>query len=110
WLLQRLGRYVQESARRDLDAKCFARWLTSLQDRHPKTRRKWYQIVRLFCRYRRRSEPGCFLPSAEGAARRQPYVTPVIVEPRQIGRMIGIASKLPNTSVSPLRARSLRLA
>ncbi len=110
WLLQGVGRFVEKSGRRDLEANCFARWLTSLRDRHPNTRRKWYQIVRHFCCYRRRSEPGCFLPSAEGAARRQPYVTPIIMDPRQIARMMAIASELPNTSASPLRAPALRLA
>ena len=35
---------------------------------------------------------------------------PVIVEPRQIARMIAITSKLPNTSASPLRGPALRLA
>jgi integrase/recombinase XerD len=109
WLLQRLECFVTESGRRDLDAECFARWVMSLQDRHPNTRRKWHQIVRHFCCHRRRSEPGCFLPSADGVTRPQPYVTPVIVEPRQIARMIGIASKLPNTSASPLRGPALRL-
>jgi integrase/recombinase XerD len=110
WLLQRLECFVTESGRRDLDEQCFTRWLTSLQDRHPNTRRKWSQIVRHFCCYRRKSEPGCFLPSANGVGRPQPYVTPVIVEPWQIARMIGIASKLPNTSASPLRGPALRLA
>jgi integrase/recombinase XerD len=43
WLLQRLECFVTESGRRELDAKCFARWLMSLQDRHPNTRRKWHQ-------------------------------------------------------------------
>jgi integrase/recombinase XerD len=101
---------VTESGRRDLDEKCFTRWLMSLQDRHPNTRRKWYQIVRHFCCYRRKREPGCFLPSADGVSRPQPYVMPVIVEPQQIARMIGIASKLSNTSASPLRGPTLRLA
>ena len=36
WLLQRLGRFVEKSGRRDLEANCFARWLTSLRDRHRK--------------------------------------------------------------------------
>jgi hypothetical protein len=110
WLLQRLDCFVTESGRRDLDEKCFTRWLMSLQDRHPNTRRKWYQIVRHFCCYRRKREPGCFLPSADGVSRPQPYVMPVIVEPQQIARMIGIASKLSNTSASPLRGPTLRLA
>jgi integrase len=110
WLLNALLRHVEQHSRRDLDAKCFEGWLTSLQDRHPNTRRKWYQIVRHFCLYRRRSEPGCFLPSADGVTKRQPYVTPVIVEPGQIARMLVVASKLPTTSASPLRAPALRLA
>ena len=110
WVLQKLQRHVEQSDCRDLNAKCFESWLASLKDHHANTRRKWYQIVRHFCVYRQRSEPGCFLPSVEGAAKRQPYVTPIILEPGQIGRMLGIASTLPKTSDSPLRARALRIA
>jgi integrase len=110
WLLPGLLHHVKQCACRDLNASCFERWLASFQDRHPNTRRKWYQIVRHFCLYRRRDEPGCFLPSADGAAKRQPYVTPVIVEPGQIARMLVLASKLPRTSASPLRSPALRLA
>ena len=110
WVLQMLQRHVEQSDCRDLNAKCFESWLASLKDHHPNTRRKWYQIVRHFCVYRQRSEPGCFLPSVEGAAKRQPYVTPIILEPEQIGRMLGIAAKLAKTSRSPLRAPALRLA
>jgi integrase len=110
WLLRTLQGHVERSGGRDLNAKCFGTWLASFQDRHPNTRRKWYQIARHFCAYRRRSEPDCFLPAVEGAAKRQPYITPVIVEPEQIGRMIGIASTLPKTIRSPIRGAALRLA
>lgn len=110
WLLPKLLDHVEQSGCRDLTARGFDRWLTSLQDRHPNTRRAWYQIVHRFCRYRRRSEPDCFLPSADGAAKHQPYVTPVIVEPGQIARLLTKASQLPRTSASPLRGPALRLA
>jgi integrase/recombinase XerD len=110
WLLQSLRQHVKQCGSRDLTAKYFEQWLTSLKDHHPNTRRKWYQIVRQFCLYRRRSEPGCFLPPDEGTTKGQPYVTPVIVEPAQIARMLGIASELPRTNRSPLRAPALRLA
>jgi integrase/recombinase XerD len=110
WLLQTLRRHVEQGGCRDLDAECFGRWLTSLKDHHPNTRHKWYQIVRHFCRYRRRSEPRCFLPPDDGVPKRQPYVRPVIVNPPEIARMLGIASKLPGTNRSPLRAPALRLA
>jgi integrase len=110
WVLQTLQRHVEQCNCRDLNARCFESWLASLKDHHANTRRKWYQIVRHFCVYRRRIEPGCFLPSVEGAAKRQPYVTPVIVEPNQIGRMLALASKLPKITSSPLRAPALHLA
>jgi integrase len=109
-VLQMLQRHVEQGGCRDLDAKCFESWLASFQNNHSNTRRKWYQIVRLFCVYRRRSEPGCFLPSAEGAPKLQPYITPIILEPGQVAHMLGIASKLPKTTGSPLRALALRLA
>ena len=109
-MLPKLLPHVAQSGGRDLHAKGFDRWLTSLQDHHANTRRTWYQIVHRFCRYRRRSEPGCFLPAADGAAKHQPYVTPVIVEPAQIARLIAKASRLPPTSASPLRGPVLRLA
>lgn len=110
WLLPKLLAHVEQSGGRDLTAKGFDRWLTSLRDRHPNTRRGWYQIVHRFCRYRRRSEPGCFLPAADGAAKHQPYVTPVIVEPEQIACLLARSSRCPRTSASPLRGPALRLA
>ena len=109
-MLLSLRRQIEQWGRRDLDAKCFERWLRGLQNRHPNTRRKWYQIIHHFCLYRRRTEPGCFLPSADGATKRQPYVIPVIVEPEQVAHVLAVASKLPPTSVSPLRGPAQRLA
>jgi integrase/recombinase XerD len=110
WLLQALPRHVEQCDCRDLNARWFQGWLASIKNLHPNTRRKYYQIVRLFCLYRQRTEPGCFVPSADGVAKLQPYVTPVIVEPGQIARMLALASKLPRTSASPLRPEALRLA
>jgi integrase/recombinase XerD len=109
-VLRWLQRHVEQGGGRDLNAEWFESWLASFKDRHPNTRRKWYQIARLFCAYRRRSEPGCFLPTVEGAPKHQPHITPVIIEPGQIARMLGIASELPKTTRSPLRAPALRLA
>lgn len=110
FVLQALCRHVEQCGCRDLNALCFERWMTSFQHRHPNTRHKWYQIVRHFCLYRRRSQPGCFLPSSDGVPKSQPYITPVIVEPGQIARTLDLASKLPRTVRSPLRAPALRLA
>lgn len=109
-VLQALLRQVEQSGGRDLNARGFEDWLAGIKDLHPNTRRKYYQIVRLFCLYRRRSEPGYFVPSSDGAAKLHPYVTPVIVEPDQIARVLALASQLPRTVNSPLRPEAMRLA
>jgi len=110
WLLPRLRRHVEAGGHRDLHARSFDRWLRSFQDCHPNTRRTYYRSVRLFCLYRRRHEPGCFVPAAEGMPKAQPYITPVIVEPGQVARMLALASQLAKANGSPLRAPVLRLA
>jgi integrase len=109
-VLKLLLRHIEKCGGRDLNDRGFEAWLAGIKHLHPNTRRKYYQIVRLFCRYRQRSEPGCFVPAADGAAQLQPYVTPVIVEPAQIARVLVQASKLPRTVNSPLRPEALRLA
>jgi integrase len=109
-VLQALFRHARRAGFPKLDARCFETWLSGINNLHPNTRRKYYQIVRLFCLYRQRSESQCFVPAAEGAAKLQPYVTPVIVEPDQIARMLSLTSKLPRTINSPLRPEAMRLA
>lgn len=109
-VLRKLQQHVEQCGGCDLNAKSFESWLSGFKNNHPNTRRKWYQITRLFCVYRRRDEPGCFLPTVEGAPKHQPHITPVIFEPGQIARMLDLASELPKTIRSPLRAPALRFA
>lgn len=109
FLLRRLCRHLKKESTHDLDAVSFRRWLAFLRNRHPNTRRKWHQIVRNFCLHRRRSEPDCFVPP-DDFAKLQPYVTPVMIEPDQISRMLQRASGLTPHPRSPLRAPATRLA
>jgi integrase/recombinase XerD len=108
-LLGRLCRHLEENGAYELDADSFQRWVATLRNRHPNTRYKAHQIVRNFCLHRQRSEPGCFVPS-DGFAKLQPYVTPVIIEPEQIARMLELASRLMPNPRSPLRGPIMRLA
>ena len=109
FLLRRLCHHVRNEDGGDLDADNFQRWCTELQGHHPNTRRTWHQIVRRFCLYRRRSEPNCFIPSELLGGPRL-YITPIIVEPNEIVRMLVIASDLGPTPRSPLRGPVARLA
>jgi len=110
FILEALRRHTERCGGGDLNEQCFESWMAGYQDHHPNTRRKWYLTVRYFCLYRRRSEPGCFLPSSIGVPKGQPYVSPVIVEPEQIARVLHLASQLSPTKKSPLRAPTLRVA
>lgn len=108
-VLARLRRGVRQQRRRDLDPTGFDHWLRGLRDLHPNTRRRWHQIVRNFCLYRRRDEPHCFVPT-DNYANRQPYITPVIVEPAQVAQMLTLATSLATSPNSPLRGAVTRMA
>ena len=110
WLLHNLRRHVEQCASTDLDARSFESWFSRFDHLNPNTRYMWYQIVRKFCLYRRPGKPDCFVPSAEAAPKCQPHITPVIVKPEQIARMLAKVSELPATEASPLRAPALRVA
>jgi integrase/recombinase XerD len=79
WLLQTLLRELPALGHDDLNAQSFALWFEVRKNRHPNSRRKWAQLIRHFCVFRRHAEPDCFVPDPEQVCRRQPYVVPVIV-------------------------------
>jgi integrase/recombinase XerD len=108
--LSQLGRYLAENGAVDLDGALYERWRGSRASLHSNSRRKAEQIVRRFCLYRRRSEPGFFVPSPDVFSRLRPYVRPVIIEPAQIARMLAEADKLPLHNNSPLRPAVARIA
>jgi integrase/recombinase XerD len=110
WLLKGLVNFLKDAGADDLDLFSYESWCKSQQERHPNSRRKWQQIVRNFCLYRKRTEPECFVPRYETQTKPAPYVTPVIVEPEQIAKMLDVASSLPPGNPSPIRGPVLRLA
>jgi integrase/recombinase XerD len=108
-VLSCLCRFIRQQGCVDLTPSGFDRWLYSLRDHHANTRRKWHQIARNFCLHRRRAEPFCFVPS-DDYAKRQPYISPIIVEPSEVARMINLAAKLRSSPNSPLRGPNARIA
>jgi integrase/recombinase XerD len=108
--LSQLRRHLATNGASDLDSTSYESWRRSRAALHSNSRRKAEQIVCRFCLFRRRSEPGFFVPSADGFSRLCPYVRPVIVEPEQIARMLAEADKLPVHNKSPLRPAVARIA
>jgi len=109
-VLGSLRRFVAQASAKDLDQMLFDRWCDTLRDLAANTRRARQLIVRKFCLYRRRSEPGCFVPDPLCFARLQPYRDPIIIEPGQIARMLTAADRLAPAPGSPLLPAVMRIA
>jgi integrase/recombinase XerD len=110
WILGSLRKYLVAAQAADLNQRLFDGWRTTFQHLNPNTRRGREMAVDAFCRYRRRSEPKCFLPNPLSFARSRPYRPPVIIEPEQIGQLLQLASKLRPHPESPLLPFVARLA
>jgi integrase/recombinase XerD len=110
WLLEKLLRDLPAIGYDDLTADSFQPWLDSCKHLHPNTRRERVRILRHFCVFRRRSDPGSFVPGPEMICRARPPVTPVILGERQIARMLIAADALKPSRNSPLRPATMRMA
>lgn len=110
WILRNLRSFLERSGSADLDAALFDRWREQFQHLSSSTRFAREHTVNKLCRYRRRSEPDCFLPDQESLARQKPHPLATIVEPAQVAHLLDCASQLPPGSRSPVRAQVMRLA
>jgi integrase/recombinase XerD len=110
WVLRGLCRYLAEKGVIDLSQQSFSDWRATFAHLHPNSRYTYESAVYNFCRYRRRTEPACFLPNPATFARRIPHALPILIELHQIARMLKLASALPPTFNSPLRPAVMRLA
>ena len=110
WILGRVRAYLTQAGASDLDESLFDRWRAQFHQHSSSTRVIYERAVYNFCRYRRRSEPDCFLPDWASLARHKPCALPTIIEPEQVARLLQYASGLPAGTRSPLRSEVLRLA
>jgi integrase/recombinase XerD len=94
----------------DLTPASFLRWTQTLQHLTPTGRRARLRVVRNLCLYRRRTEPGCFVPDPSlFPARHQPR-SPYILTDEEIARLVQATRTLERTAGSPLRPEVFRLA
>lgn len=109
WVLGHLDRFLAARGV-DLVAETFADWCLTLQHLASVTRRARMRIVRNLCLYRRRGEPGCFVPDERLFPPVRQAIRPHIFTDSQIGRLLADAGTLARTSNSPLRPENMRLA
>lgn len=110
WILRNLRSFLEGVAAADLDAALFDRWRAQFQNLGSSSRFAREHTVNKLCRYRRRSDPDCFLPDQESLARQKPHPLATIIEPAQVAHLLDCASQLPPGSRSPVRAQVMRLA
>lgn len=111
WTLGRLRNFLGRAGATDLDAALFDQWRAQFYHHSSSTRFTYEYTVFCFCRYRRRREPGCFLPDRDSLARQKPYPLPTIIEPQQIALLLDHVSRLPAMEGRyRMRASAMRLA
>ncbi|MBA3854827.1 MAG: integrase [Gemmatimonas sp.] len=110
YVLERCRRFVHDADATDLDQPTFDRWCETQQHLAANTRRARQRIVRMFCLYRRRTKPRCFVPDRLTFARQAPYQAPVLITPTQVARLLTQATALSVSPSSPLRGSGLRMA
>ena len=109
WVLGRLDRFLAVRGV-DLVAETFAAWCLTLQHLASGTRRARMRIVRNLCLYRRRGEPGCFVPDERLFPPDHQAIRPHIFTDGEIVRLLAATRTLTRRPNSPLRPENLRLA
>src|SRR5688572_10788160 len=84
YALGRLRGFLVGQGATDLNEALFARWRASFSGLSNRTRIIRERTVYNFCRYRRRTEPDCFLPDPSSFTRFQPVPLPRIIEREQV--------------------------
>lgn len=109
-ILRELRSFLMRAGAADLDPALFDRWRAQFHRLSSSTRVVREHTVYKFYRYRRRSDPACFLPDRDSLARQKPHALPTIIEPGQVAQLLAYISQLPSGSRSPVRAQAMRLA
>jgi len=110
WILGRLRAYLACRGATDLDQALFDQWRRRFRHSSASTRVVYEITVYNFCRYRRRSDPRCFLPDRLGLARPRPHPLPTLIERDQVARLLAYVSTPRPTSHNTARPEVLRLA
>jgi len=110
YLLTLLDRFLSSRGYLDLTAESFSAWCSSIEHLMPSGRRMRMLVIRQFCRYRRRSEPDCFVPDSSQFPPPQPKPQPHVFSEGEIARLFLAADALNTYEFSPLYPQVARLA
>jgi integrase/recombinase XerD len=108
--LTKLDRFLASRNATDLSAETLAAWSSTLSELSSSGRRQRMRIVYHFCLFRRRSEPGCFVPDPSQFPPPQPRSSLHIYTEDEITALLQAAEVLRPHAPSPLHRQVARLA
>jgi integrase len=107
-VLAHLDKFLS-SAGQDLCPETFQRWISTRAQLAAGVRRNWMRIVRNLCLYRRRAEPGCFLPDSLQFPIPHQTGKPYIFRESEIAQLLAETRHLRPGNRSPLRCQNTLL-
>jgi integrase len=112
WTLRSLDRYLRDHAGtdKDLTRAAFHGWCQTQEHLASGVRRVRMLEVHNFCAYRRRTEPGCFLPDLAALPPYHQRAQPYIFSTSEVAKLLKAAEGLAPSHSTPLRAEVTRLA
>ena len=110
--LQSLDQFLRDQANTysDLSTAAFQAWCLTYENVSSGVRRVRMMAVYNFCLYRRRTEPGCFVPNPAFFPQRNQRLHPYIFSEDEVARLLRACSDLRRVPSSPLRPEVIRLA
>ncbi|MEW5803215.1 MAG: tyrosine-type recombinase/integrase [bacterium] len=109
-ILLKLDQFLCKQENPDLIAETFRLWCQTLEPVSCNVRLERMRVVRNFCIYRRRTNPGCFVPDSSQFPKAHPTAQPYIFSDPDIAKILSYSDRIPVSARSPLRAATTRLA
>jgi integrase/recombinase XerD len=110
YVLRHLRAFLARAGAHDLTPPLFDAWRHRSPHLSTSTRLREERTVHRFCRFRRRTEPRCFLPDPLSFVRLKPYPLPTIVTPEQVSQLLAACSSERRLRVSRLHGAVMRFA
>jgi integrase len=108
--LRSLDRFLAQRGASDLDAETFLSWCETQKHVASGVRRAYMRTVRAFSLYRRRSEPGCYVPDSSLFPPEHARHPPYIFSEAEIARLLEQTLELARVTHTPLRPEAVRLS
>ena len=110
YALSQVRKFLAQADADDLTDSLFDAWRQSSAHLSISTRLRVERTVHRFCRYRRRTEPRCFVPDPHSFVRLKPYPLPTIVSRSQVAQLLAACSSERRCCRSRLHGQIMRCA